>query len=254
MQSSTRAVSSSEAHDTFGSDAIFMPIEHGFAFCLVALCVTPALSQTPAPQAEDPVAHFGTSVVISSGLRGDIYFIPPESTRLPNFSKLKPVGSIYTNELNVPRHVFDAGFPGVTDRFEWFAIDYNGKFWIEQPGKYTWAIASDDGSKLYIDGHEIINNDGQHATQGVAGTAKLKRGEHRIRISYFQGPRYEVSLMLGVMPPGEREFGAFNTEDYLSPEALAEWKKNKPDDPKFTSGVKPRRELATDFVLGPSVQ
>ncbi len=103
------------------------------------MCVTPAFSQAPAPQAEDPVAHFGTSVVISSGLRGDIYFIPPESTQLPNFSKLKPVGAIYTNELNVPRHAFDSGFPGVTDRFEWFAIDYTGKFWIEQQGKNIWA-------------------------------------------------------------------------------------------------------------------
>ncbi len=75
----------------------------------------------------------------------------------------------------------------------------------------------------------------------MAAVAKLKRGEHRIRVSYFQGPRYEVSLIVGVMPPGDRKFGVFNTEDYLSPEALAEWKKFRPDDPRFTSGVKPRR-------------
>jgi hypothetical protein len=228
-----------------------MPIQHrNIAWSLALLFLAPAFCQTPEPAPDEPVAHFGTSVVITNGLRGDIYFIHRDSTHLPNFAKMKSKGAIYTNELNIPRRVFDAGFPGVTDRFEWFAIDYNGKFWIDTPGEYTWGLASDDGSKLYIDGHEVINNDGQHPTQAAAGTTKLKQGEHRIRVSYFQGPRYEVSLILAVIPPGEHEFGLFNMEDYLSPEALAEWKKSKPDDPRF-SGVKPRRKPAPDFVLGP---
>jgi len=226
-----------------------------FAWCLTAaLSQTTALSQaTQVPAPEDPVAHFGTTVVISTGLRGQIYFIPPMSQQLPRFEKLKPVGTIYTTELNVPRHVFDHGFPGVTDRFEWFAIDYTGDFWIEKPGKYTWGLASDDGAKLYIDGHTVIDNDGMHVTQGRANVVKLKRGEHRIRVSYFQGPRYEVSLMLAVIPPGETEFSVFNTDDYLSPQALAEWKKSKPDDPQFSGSPRPRRKPADDFVLAPVI-
>ena len=48
---------------------------------------------------------------------------------------MKPVGTIYTNSLNVSPQRFDESFPGITDRFEWFAIDYTGKFWIEQPGE-----------------------------------------------------------------------------------------------------------------------
>lgn len=223
------------------------------AWC-VAWCLTPALSQTaPAQTPEDPVAHFGTTVVISSGLRGEIYFIPPMSLKLPKFDKLKPVGTIYTDELNAPRRSFTQGFPGVTDRFEWFAIDYTGKIWIEKPGKYTWAIVSDDGSRLYLDGHLVIDNDGTHAARGIAGIANLKRGEHRIRISYFQGPRDEVALIVAVMPPGDDEFSLFNTEDYLSPEALAEWKKSKPDDPHFSADPKPRRKPAQDFVLAPTI-
>src|SRR5437660_279855 len=98
-----------------------------------------------------------------SGLRGEIYNIPVGMQTLPKFEKLQPVGTIYTSELNVPRHDFTQGFPGVTGRFEWFAIDYTGKIWIDKPGKYTWALLSDDGSKLYIDGHIVIDNDGTHA-------------------------------------------------------------------------------------------
>lgn len=224
------------------------PRFHKSLAILVFLCA-PALGQTQ----EDPMAHFGTTVVISSGLRGEIYFIPPMSLQLPKFQKLKPVGTIYATELNVPRRSFTQGFPGVTDRFEWFAIDYTGTFWIEKPGKYMWGVVSDDGSKLYIDGHLVIDNDGMHAAKGVAGVARLKRGEHRIRLSYFQGPRDEVALMLAVMPPGEDEFSVFDTDDYLSPEALAEWKKSRPDDPRFSGSPQPRRKPAQDFVLAPSI-
>jgi len=176
------------------------------------------------------------------------------SMKLPRLEKLKPVGTIYTSELNVPRRSFTEGFPGVTDRFEWFAIDYSGTFWVEKPGKYTWAIVSDDGSKFYIDGHLLIDNDGLHPARGYAAISKLKRGEHRIRISYFQGPRDEVALMLAVIPPGDDEFSLFNTDDYLSPEALAEWKKSRPDDPQFSTTPRPRRKPGQDFVLAPTIR
>jgi hypothetical protein len=227
--------------------------------CLIAFCLAPAFCQTspspatPGQASEDNVAHFGTTVVITTGLRGEIYFIPAWSPKLPNFDKLTPVGTIYTTELNIPRHEFTQGFPGVTGRFEWFAIDYTGKFWVEKPGKYTWALLSDDGSRLYIDGHQVINNDGQHPPKGAGGTAKLKRGEHRIRISYFQGPRAEVALILVVMPPGEHEFGLFSTEDYLTPDALTEWNKNRPDDPKLSDGTHPWRKPGETFAVAPSI-
>jgi hypothetical protein len=218
--------------------------------CGVALlCLLPALAQN-----EDQVAHFGTTVFISSGLRGDVYFIPPDSKKLPKFEKLEPVGTIYTSELNVPRHDFTLGFPGVTDRFEWFAIDYNGKFWVSKPGKYTWALMSDDGSKLYIDGHPVVDNDGVHGPKGVGGECKLKSGEHRIRVSYFQGPRTQVALILAVIPPGDDDFSLFSTEDYLSPEAQAVVHRSKASEPQDPDAPKPRRKPGEDFVMAPTIR
>jgi len=218
---------------------------------LILFAAAVAFAQNPRPpQNEEPVAHFGTTVFISGGLRGDIYFLPAETQRLPNFAKLKPVGSIYTSELNVPRHNFEQGFPGVTNRFEWFAIDYKGNFWIDKPGKYLWALLSDDGSKLYIDGHLVIDNDGTHPPKGVGGTCKLKNGEHRIRVSYFQGPRTQVALILAVIPPGDDEFSLFSTEDYLSPEAQAEIRKQNGDAP---AAPKPRRKPGEDFEMAPTI-
>jgi hypothetical protein len=165
---------------------------------------------------------FGTTVVANSGFRGDIYLIPPGSRRLPNFSRLKPIGAIYTPCLNVPSRSFSEGFPGVTERFEWFAIDYFGRFWISEPGIYRFALASDDGSILYIDGRQLIENDGVHALVEKAGEVNLETGAHRIRVSYFQGPRFQVALVLRVAGPGEDKFRVFQADDFKPP-ADAHW-------------------------------
>ena len=151
-----------------------------------------------------PVPTFGTTIVIPSGLRGKIYYIPRNSRRLPSFDKMKPVGTIYATALNVPSRPFNQGFPGVTRRFEWFAIDYTGRFWIQDPGVYEFSLTSDDGAKLYIDGRELIDNDGQHLPVTVQGRIDLSGGIHRMRVSYFQGPRYMVALVLKVAPPATR--------------------------------------------------
>src|ERR1700683_3571347 len=121
--------------------------------CLVRLAaclLIPGICFTASFQ-DEPVVKFGTTVVINSGFRGLVYHIRKGSQRLPDFHKLKPAGAIYTSALNVPTQSFRAGFPGVTKRFEWFAIDYTARFWIEKPGAYRFALVSDDGSRLYID-------------------------------------------------------------------------------------------------------
>ncbi len=172
---------------------------------------------------QDPVATFGTTVVSSSGFRGDIYFLRPGTLKLPNFQKMKPEGSIYTNVLHVRPREFSEGFPGVTNRFEWFAIDYNGRFWVKDPGKYEFYLMSDDGSRLYIDGKTVINNDGVHASVERAGSVSLKEGVHRVRVSYFQGPRFHVSLILDVRRPGG-DWQPFNLDRYLPPPGHEDWK------------------------------
>jgi hypothetical protein len=155
-------------------------------------------------------------------MRGDIYYIPFDTTALPELRWFKPVGSIYTNSLNVPPQSFLYGFPGVTNRFEWFAIDYNGRFWIENPGVYQFSLTSDDGSKLYIDDELIVNNDGVHPPQVRTGRIKLSGGIHRMRVSYFQGPRDEVALILQVAGPGEA-WRIFSTEEFKPPPNPETW-------------------------------
>ncbi len=201
---------------------------------LILLLVLPICAQD--------TAVFGTTVVIPSGLKGDIYHVPERSESLEVLSSLKPVGSIYTSALNVPPQDFLLGFPGVTERFEWFAIDYNGKFWIEKPGVYRFKLISDDASILYIDGLLVIDSDGIHSAIARRGSVRLSGGLHTIRVSYMQGPRDAVALTLEVAGPGDAQPRIFSTEEFKPP--------GNPENWQFDSKLAPQ---ATDANLDRSV-
>ena len=161
--------------------------------------------------------------MIPSGFRGEIYRIHHNTRCLPEFPRLEPIGTIYTNTLNVPTRWFKEGFPGVTKRFEWFAIDYTGRFWIDKPGNFRFALMSDDGSKLYIDDRLVIDNDCQHPPEEKASEIALAGGIHRIRVSYFQGPRFQVALVLAISGQGERR-RIFNMQEFKPPQNPDDWK------------------------------
>jgi hypothetical protein len=169
--------------------------------------------------AQEPIVRFGTTVVIPDGIRGQIYFLKPDITELPNLRKLKSVGVIYTTTINVPPQNFDQGFPGVTNRFEWFGIQYTGRFWVQYAGIHRFNLTSDDGSKLWIDGHLVIDNDGVHAPREYYGDIDLAVGLHRLELAYFQGPRFNVALVLKVAKPGG-DWRIFNVDEFRPPAGI----------------------------------
>jgi hypothetical protein len=168
---------------------------------------------------EETEFRFGTTVVIPTGLQGQIYHINKYAKALPKLEKKKAVGTIYTTSLNIPTQDFKMGFPGVTNRTEGFAIDYTGKFWIQTPGKYRFFLTSDDGSKLFIDDRLVIDNDGVHPTQMREGEIELAGGVHRIHVPYYQGPGYELALILEIQAPLLPR-RVFSTDDYKPPSTV----------------------------------
>ncbi len=173
-----------------------------------------------------PEYTFGTTVSSSAGLEGKIYLLEPFTELLPRFNPKKAVGSIYTTSLNVPPQSFQRGFPGITNRFEWFAIDYTGKFWVETPGVYAFNLISDDGSMLWIEDRLLIDNDGTHPPVALTASARLTRGAYRIRVAYFQGPRDGIALVLSVRTPGAA-WRIFRTDEFLPSAAEAAWAPGK---------------------------
>jgi hypothetical protein len=180
----------------------------------LVLFVAISVSAGAGQKDREPVPVFGTTVVDTAGFHGNIYYIDRRTSVVPEkMERLKSRGKIYTRSLEVtPRH-FTEGFPGVTKRFEWFAIDYKGNFWIEQAGTYEFTLTSDDGANLFIDGQLAVDNDGVHPARARSGAVELAHGAHSIEVAYFQGPRDEVALVLEVAVPGE-ERRIFRMDDF----------------------------------------
>ena len=61
---------------------------------------------------------------------------------------------------------------------------------------YEFFLKSDDGSRLTINGQQVIDNDGEHGAREKNGKITLKKGEHKVELDYFQGPRYRIALQL----------------------------------------------------------
>ncbi|MDO4180055.1 MAG: family 20 glycosylhydrolase [Bacteroidales bacterium] len=60
-----------------------------------------------------------------------------------------------------------------------------GYFNAPQDDIYTFALLSDDGSTLVIDGDCIVDNDGPHGPKEIVGQKALSKGYHPIEVRYF---------------------------------------------------------------------
>ena len=68
-----------------------------------------------------------------------------------------------------------------------YGVTFEGYLKVPTDGFYKFAVESDDGTVLQIDGEEIVNNDGNHASQVVTGYVPLRQGFHKMELKYFQG-------------------------------------------------------------------
>ncbi|MFN7978474.1 MAG: PA14 domain-containing protein [Vicinamibacterales bacterium] len=77
-----------------------------------------------------------------------------------------------------------------------FSIEWAGDLAVDVAGDYTFALNSDDGSTLEVDGAMVVDNGGEHRARRVTGGLRLERGLHPIRVRYFQaGGRSTLSVL-----------------------------------------------------------
>ncbi len=109
---------------------------------------------------------------------------------LPNFAALTPVASGSSSTIGV----------GVTTRVDNFGLVFTNTLQVATPGLYEFYTNSDDGSKLYIDGVVVVDNDGLHAPRVVQGSRQLAAGSHTLRVEFFErtgGQILEVGYRTG---------------------------------------------------------
>ena len=134
-----------------------------------------------------PRKHDGKTLV--PGARYDYY--EGEWKMLPDFATLTPKTSGIADGFSI----------AAQERKDNFAFRFSGYVDIKEAGEYTFQTTSDDGSKLFIDGNEIVNNDGLHAMVAKSGAVALKPGMIKIEVGYFEAT-YQEGLKVSYKVPG----------------------------------------------------
>ena len=70
---------------------------------------------------------------------------------------------------------------------EHFFIDLDTTFTVKVAGDYRFAVASDDGFAIEIDGAELCSFTGGRALTTQSCGVALDAGEHTFRLTYYQG-------------------------------------------------------------------
>ncbi len=92
--------------------------------------------------------------------------------------------------------------PGISGQS--FSAAWTGRLKAPATGKFMLDLASDDGSRLYVDGKLVIDNWGQHAIQSKTCLLSLEKGKfHDIKVEYFQAGGGS-GVMLGLREAGDR--------------------------------------------------
>jgi len=71
-------------------------------------------------------------------------------------------------------------------REDFFALEFDGTLQLSEGGTFNFRTASDDGSWVYVDGEEVVDNSGFHPVVSNEGSIDLEPGDHSVRIVYFE--------------------------------------------------------------------
>lgn len=113
--------------------------------------------------------------------------------KVPDFSKLKPVKTGLTDT--------SFRFSKLPSKNN-FALLIDGWIQIKEEGYYLFGLASDDGSKLYINNRLLIDHDGLHDNNSAKSyILPLQKGFYPIRVEYFQKDG-DYDLQLLYLTPG----------------------------------------------------
>lgn len=129
---------------------------------------------------------------LQSGLRYQYY--EAEEMNMNVFSSGKSVSAGITA---TPTHE-------LKKRKDKFGLVFEGWLKVENTGGFQFFTTSDDGSILFIDGKEVVNNDGNHGAEERSGRCILEKGFHTFRVQYFDSGGGN-ELKVGYQPFGQNK-------------------------------------------------
>lgn len=132
------------------------------------------------PKLRPLMAEKAASTSDSPGGRGvqvEYYEVAPRNVDVETLNNLKPktVGIAREISLKVPQ----------IGRRDEFALRFTASLAVPKDGSYTFFIASDDGSRVYLDGKLLINHDGLHGMDEKSAKIQLTKGPHALIVTYY---------------------------------------------------------------------
>ncbi|MEM6993382.1 MAG: PA14 domain-containing protein [Myxococcota bacterium] len=97
-----------------------------------------------------------------------------------------------------------------------FSIRWTTCLQVEEDGEFAFELTSDDGSRLFVDGVQVVDNWGPHGRRAKDGSIDLEVGPHLLEVEYFDR-RYEGKVKLHYDAEGGRDFALIPPEVLKAP-------------------------------------
>ncbi|MEI7729924.1 MAG: PA14 domain-containing protein [Verrucomicrobiota bacterium] len=136
----------------------------------------------------------------NAGLKAELFALDGAVESFPSISADKrPTVERVDRKINV--NVGTDSWPGTT-LSDHFYIRWTGKLKVTEPGRYTFYVESDDGSRLFINGNQVVDNDGMHPMVEKSGEVELQAGEHALKLEYYENEG-DAGCRFLWQPPGQ---------------------------------------------------
>ena len=120
----------------------------------------------------------------AAGIAVSYYQLSDVPVVMPDYSGLVPVATDVVDAVSYPSttRAWEGAPTNLVDRF---GAVFEGALWIQETDVYRLSLSSDDGSRLFVDGNLLVDNDGTHSMSEKKVELPLARGVHALRIEYF---------------------------------------------------------------------
>jgi alpha-L-fucosidase len=96
--------------------------------------------------------------------------------KLPDYSLLAPLRQGVIDSISLTPKLRD----------EYYGFLFEGYIRVPEDGIYAFILESDDGSRLVIDDHFVLDNNGLHGMLSKKGEFPLQAGYHKIKVAFFE--------------------------------------------------------------------
>lgn len=170
------------AENSLGVAGFLDPIEFSIPHGMYDSSQTLALSASSAGaeirytlDGSEPSTLFGCTPP-SDGKPWSYQYYEGAWTQVPDFSNELPVATGTADRVSIEPRQQDTNY----------ALKFDGCINALADGNYVFQTTSDDGSILYVDGVEVVNNDFTHGSRTVSNSVYLTQGLHSVTVAYFQ--------------------------------------------------------------------